>query len=50
MPLGRPLNIAHRGASGMLPEHTKIAYEKAAEQNADYVECDIAITKVSTRK
>ncbi len=46
MPRGRPLIIAHRGASGMYPEHTSLAYEKADEQEADYVECDVTITKV----
>ena len=43
--LERPLNIAHRGASGMYPEHTSLAYEKAVEQGADFVECDVSITK-----
>lgn len=36
--------IAHRGASGAYPEHTLLAYEKAVEQNADGVECDIRMT------
>ena len=30
----------------MFPEHTKLAYEEGAEQGADYVECDLTITKV----
>ncbi len=46
MPTGRPVNIAHRGASGMYPEHTTLAYQKAFQQNADYIECDVTITKV----
>ena len=29
----------------MYPEHTSIAYEKAVEQGADFVECDVTITK-----
>lgn len=32
--------------SGMYPEHTRLAYEKAFDQNADFVECDVTITKV----
>ena len=32
VPESRPLIVAHRGASGMFPEHTSIAYEKAVEQ------------------
>ena len=46
LPTFRPLIIAHRGASGMYPEHTALAYEKAAEQGADLIECDLALTKV----
>ena len=40
-----PTVIGHRGASGAYPEHTKIAYEKAAEMGADYIECDLQLTK-----
>lgn len=40
-----PLIIAHRGASGHLPEHTLAAYEKAIEMGADYIEPDLVITK-----
>lgn len=39
------LNIAHRGASGTLPEHTFTAYEKAIDKNADYIEIDLQMTK-----
>ena len=45
-PTGRPLIIAHRGACGMFPEHTRRSYEEGAEQGGDYVECDLSITKV----
>jgi len=45
LPTFRPLIIGHRGASGMFPENTGLAYRKAAEQGADVIECDIAITK-----
>lgn len=41
---GRPLVIAHRGASGLLPEHTLEAYALAIEQGADYVEPDLVMT------
>lgn len=40
-----PLVIGHRGASGLLPEHTLEAYRKAIEQNADFVEPDLVLTK-----
>lgn len=41
----RPLLIAHRGASGYVPEHTLAAYWLAIEQGADYVEPDLVSTK-----
>ena len=31
----------------MRPEHTIEAYKLAIKQNADIIECDIAVTKVS---
>lgn len=40
-----PLVIGHRGASGMLPEHTLESYRKAIEQNADFIEPDLVLTK-----
>jgi glycerophosphoryl diester phosphodiesterase len=40
-----PLVIAHRGASGELPEHTLAAYRLAITQGADFVEPDLVITK-----
>lgn len=40
-----PTVIAHRGASGYVPEHTLAAYWLAIEQGADYVEPDLVITK-----
>ncbi|WP_421721785.1 glycerophosphodiester phosphodiesterase family protein [Aurantiacibacter suaedae] len=39
------LIIAHRGASGDLPEHTLAAYEKAIDDGADYIEMDLVATK-----
>src|SRR5262245_52025290 len=40
----RPFVIAHRGASGYLPEHTLAGYFLAIQQGADYVEPDLVIT------
>lgn len=40
-----PIVIAHRGASGYLPEHTLEAYALAIEQGADYIEPDLVATK-----
>ncbi|MEO1014068.1 MAG: glycerophosphodiester phosphodiesterase family protein [Pseudomonadota bacterium] len=40
-----PLVIAHRGASGYLPEHTIEAYDRALNQGADAIEPDLVITK-----
>ena len=37
--------IAHRGASGYLPEHTLEAYAVAHAQGAHYIEPDIVLTK-----
>ncbi len=40
-----PLLIAHRGASGYLPEHTLPAYALAILQGADYIEPDLVATR-----
>ncbi|MEH6663545.1 MAG: glycerophosphodiester phosphodiesterase [Brevundimonas sp.] len=40
-----PLVIAHRGASGQRPEHTRAAYERAIEQGADFIEPDLVMTR-----
>ena len=40
-----PIVIAHRGASGYRPEHSRAAYELAFELGADAVEPDIVATK-----
>lgn len=37
--------IAHRGASGFLPEHTLEAYKLAIEKGADFIEPDLVPTK-----
>ncbi|WP_409410850.1 glycerophosphodiester phosphodiesterase [Brevundimonas sp.] len=40
-----PVVIAHRGASGERPEHTRAAYELAIEQGADFIEPDLVMTR-----
>lgn len=40
-----PIVIAHRGASGYLPEHTLAAYELAMRQGADFIEPDLLLTR-----
>jgi glycerophosphoryl diester phosphodiesterase len=37
--------IAHRGFSGIAPENTIIAFQKAIESNADFIELDVHETK-----
>ncbi|MEY4880247.1 MAG: hypothetical protein RJB62_1716 [Pseudomonadota bacterium] len=40
-----PLVIAHRGASGYLPEHTLEGYARAIALGADFIEPDLVATK-----
>lgn len=40
----KPLIIAHRGASGLVPENTLIAFEKAIEIGVDRIEMDLRQT------
>ena len=40
-----PLVIAHRGASGYLPEHTLAGYELAVKLGADFIEPDLQLTR-----
>lgn len=40
-----PIVIAHRGASGYLPEHTQEAVVLAHAQGADFIEQDLVLTK-----
>jgi glycerophosphoryl diester phosphodiesterase len=42
---GRPIVIAHRGASGYRPEHTLASYQLAIDMGADYIEPDLVSTK-----
>lgn len=39
-----PIVIAHRGASGYLPEHTLASYELAIRMGADFIEPDLLLT------
>ena len=41
----RPLLIAHRGASAVMPEHTLAAYARAIEDGADAIEPDLVSTR-----
>jgi glycerophosphoryl diester phosphodiesterase len=41
----RPLVIAHRGASGYLPENTLEAYQRAVDLGADAIEPDLISTR-----
>jgi glycerophosphoryl diester phosphodiesterase len=43
--LTKPIVIAHRGASGERPEHTIESYRLAIEQEADYIEPDLVMTR-----
>lgn len=40
-----PIVIAHRGASGYVPEHTLAAYALAILQGADFIEPDLVMTR-----
>jgi glycerophosphoryl diester phosphodiesterase len=41
---GRPLVVAHRGASAETPEHTLAAYTSAFDVGVDGIECDVRLT------
>jgi len=44
-PRAAPLVIAHRGASGYLPDHTIAAYRRAIDMGADFIEPDVVSTR-----
>lgn len=44
-PNGKKLIIAHRGASGYLPEHTLVAATMAYGLGADFIEPDVVLSK-----
>ncbi len=41
----KPIVIAHRGASGLRPEHTELSYTLAIDQGCDFIEPDLVPTK-----
>lgn len=41
----RPLVLAHRGACGTVPEHSKAAYTTAFYEGTDFDEPDLQVTK-----
>jgi glycerophosphoryl diester phosphodiesterase len=45
VPMSKKIVIAHRGASGYLPEHTLEAKAMAHAMNADYIEQDLVLSK-----
>ncbi|QOD59469.1 glycerophosphodiester phosphodiesterase [Polaribacter haliotis] len=44
-PMNKKIVIAHRGASGYLPEHTMEAKAMAYAMNVDYIEQDLVLSK-----
>lgn len=44
-PEGRPLTLAHRGANREFDENTLAAFQRAAELEADAIECDPRLTQ-----
>lgn len=43
--LNHPINIAHRGFSGLYPENTILAFQKALELGVDAIELDVHLSK-----
>jgi len=43
--LGRPLKIAHRGGTGLWPENTMGAFERAIADGAEGIELDVHLSK-----
>ncbi|PPA69273.1 glycerophosphodiester phosphodiesterase [Jeotgalibacillus proteolyticus] len=39
------ITVAHRGASSYAPENTQAAFQKAMEFGADFLECDVHLSK-----
>jgi glycerophosphoryl diester phosphodiesterase len=42
---GHPFVVAHRGASADRPEHTAAAYQRALDEGAEGLECDVRLTR-----
>jgi glycerophosphoryl diester phosphodiesterase len=45
----RPFIIGHRGSPAYFPEHTAASYLLAIDGGADFIECDVVLTKVCVR-
>jgi len=45
LPSTRPLVIAHRGASGVLPEHSVESFKRALSDGADILHCDATLSR-----
>ncbi|MGH9860489.1 MAG: glycerophosphodiester phosphodiesterase, partial [Candidatus Acidiferrales bacterium] len=41
----RPWVVAHRGASGHAPENTMVAFRRAVELGATFIETDLQLTR-----
>ncbi|CAA6661573.1 unnamed protein product [Spirodela intermedia] len=41
----KPVVISYGGAGGMFPSCTDLAYKKAVEDGADYIDCPVQVTK-----
>ena len=41
----RPLILAHRGSSGLYPEHSMPSYRAAYKSGADFIEIDLVLSK-----
>lgn len=39
------ISVAHRGASAYAPENTRAAFQKGVDLQADYLECDVHLSK-----
>lgn len=39
------VSVAHRGASHFAPENSRAAFQKSVELNADFLECDVHVSK-----
>ncbi|CAA7397948.1 unnamed protein product [Spirodela intermedia] len=42
---GKPVVISYGGAGGMFPSCTDLAYKKAVEDGADYIDCPVQVTE-----
>lgn len=40
----KPTIVSHNGASGVYPDSTNLAYDKAVEDGADYIDCTVQMT------